>query len=80
MASKKFKNKTCAYCGEPGASATGDHVFARQFFLVKHRGDDAPNASARALVVHWISSRSRRPRIALESDLDERDVMARERG
>lgn len=39
MASKKFKNKTCAYCGVPGASATGDHVFARQFFLVKHRAN-----------------------------------------
>jgi hypothetical protein len=39
MASKKFKNKTCAYCGQAGASATGDHVFARQFFLVKHRAN-----------------------------------------
>jgi hypothetical protein len=38
MASKKFKNKTCAYCGQAGAS-TGDHVFARQFILVKHRAN-----------------------------------------
>ncbi|KUO64485.1 MAG: hypothetical protein APF80_04800 [Alphaproteobacteria bacterium BRH_c36] len=39
MASKKFRNKTCAYCGVPGASATGDHVFAREFFLVRHRAN-----------------------------------------
>jgi hypothetical protein len=37
MASKKFKHKTCAYCGKRGTSETGDHVFAREFFLVKHR-------------------------------------------
>lgn len=29
--SKGFKGKTCAYCGEPGITATADHVFARQF-------------------------------------------------
>lgn len=39
MASKKFRHKTCAYCGQAGASATGDHVFARKFFLVKHRAN-----------------------------------------
>ncbi len=39
MASKRFKGKTCAYCGEVGASMTGDHVFARQFFLVKYRAN-----------------------------------------
>jgi hypothetical protein len=34
--SKKYKGKVCVYCGkEP--STTGDHVFAREFFLVKHR-------------------------------------------
>ena len=35
--SKKFKNKTCAYCSTPNSSTTGDHVFAREFFDEKHR-------------------------------------------
>jgi hypothetical protein len=39
MTSKKFKGKTCAYCGKGGASETGDHVFARQFILEQHRGN-----------------------------------------
>jgi hypothetical protein len=39
VASKKFKGKTCAYCGTAGASATPDHVFARKFFLVRHRAN-----------------------------------------
>jgi hypothetical protein len=39
MASKRFKGKLCAYCGEVGASTTGDHVFAREFFLVRHRSN-----------------------------------------
>jgi hypothetical protein len=39
MASKRFRYKTCAYCGQAGASATGDHVFAREFFLVRHRAN-----------------------------------------
>ncbi len=30
--SKGFKGKTCAYCGVPAISQTGDHVFAREFF------------------------------------------------
>lgn len=33
MGSKKYQNKTCAYCGVEGASTTADHVFAREFFL-----------------------------------------------
>jgi hypothetical protein len=33
--SKRFKNKTCGYCG--GVSATGDHVLGRGFVLVEHR-------------------------------------------
>lgn len=37
MASKKYKNKTCAYCGKPGASQSGDHIFAREFFLERQR-------------------------------------------
>ncbi len=35
--SKKFKNKTCAYCSVPGSSETGDHVIAREFFLPARR-------------------------------------------
>jgi hypothetical protein len=31
-ASKKYRNKTCVYCGVPGASTTADHVIAREFF------------------------------------------------
>ena len=37
MASKRYKGKTCAYCGVATISATGDHVFARKFFLERHR-------------------------------------------
>ena len=37
VASKKFKNKTCAYCGVSGVSETGDHIFARQFFMERDR-------------------------------------------
>jgi hypothetical protein len=33
MGSKKYKNKTCAYCGETNSSSTADHIFARQFFI-----------------------------------------------
>ena len=36
--SKKFKGKTCAYSGAAGASETGDHVLAREFVPVAHRG------------------------------------------
>ncbi len=32
MASKKFLNKTCVYCGIPSSSSTKDHVFAESFF------------------------------------------------
>jgi hypothetical protein len=35
--SKKFKNKVCVYCGRENASATEDHVFAREFFLLTKR-------------------------------------------
>lgn len=30
--SKRYKGKTCVYCATEGASNTGDHVFAREFF------------------------------------------------
>lgn len=36
--SKLFKGKTCAYCAVSGASDTGDHVLAREFVAVEHRG------------------------------------------
>ena len=42
--SKKFKGKVCVYCGNR-VSTTTDHVFAREFFLVKHR-DQLPQAPA----------------------------------
>jgi len=32
MGSKKYKGKPCVYCAVPGASETGDHVIAREFF------------------------------------------------
>lgn len=34
--SKKYKNKPCTYCPDQN-SGTGDHVFAREFFLEKER-------------------------------------------
>lgn len=37
MASKKYRGKRCVYCGEDGASTTGDHVIAREFFPVAAR-------------------------------------------
>lgn len=35
--SKKYKGKTCVYCGASGKSETKDHVVARQFVLSRHR-------------------------------------------
>jgi hypothetical protein len=35
--SKQFKGKHCTYCAVAGASETGDHVFAREFFLLSQR-------------------------------------------
>ncbi|MDE2466117.1 MAG: hypothetical protein KGO02_20730, partial [Alphaproteobacteria bacterium] len=31
-ASKRYKGKDCAYCGEPGSSSTNDHVVCQSFF------------------------------------------------
>lgn len=42
MGSKRFKNKICAYCSDQPA-VTGDHIFAREFFLKEHR-DNLPQA------------------------------------
>ena len=36
--SKLFKGKTCVYCAVVGAADTGDHVLAREFVAVEHRG------------------------------------------
>lgn len=36
---KKYKGKDCVYCGSPKSSVGGDHVFAREFFLIKHRNN-----------------------------------------
>jgi len=35
--SKKYKGKTCVYCGGVGLSETRDHVLAREFVLERHR-------------------------------------------
>lgn len=36
---KGYKGKACAYCAEPGASTTGDHVFGRGLFPLSQRGN-----------------------------------------
>ena len=36
--SKKYKNKVCVYCAE-NLSVTGDHIFAREFFLKNQRAN-----------------------------------------
>jgi hypothetical protein len=45
MASKKYLNKACVYCGHEGISSTADHVIARQFFLPADR-DRQPKVPA----------------------------------
>jgi hypothetical protein len=37
--SKKYRGKTCIYCGIPGISETRDHVLAREFALIERRRD-----------------------------------------
>jgi len=39
MSSKKFLNKTCAYCRTQGSSEGADHVVAREFFLAEDRNN-----------------------------------------
>lgn len=41
MASKRYKNKVCPYCGHQGVSSTADHVLCREFFAVEDR-DNLP--------------------------------------
>jgi len=36
---KKFKGKTCVYCGTRNSSDSGDHVFSREFFLPDRRNN-----------------------------------------
>ncbi len=38
MSSKKYKGKSCIYCSKSLANI-GDHVFAREFFLLSHRAN-----------------------------------------
>ena len=45
MGSKKYKNKTCVYCAKEQAASTGDHIFAREFFLENKR-DNLPQVPA----------------------------------
>lgn len=35
--SKKYKGKTCVYCGKRKSSSSGDHVIAREFFPFEER-------------------------------------------
>ena len=37
--SKKFKEKLCVYCAERPSTKTGDHVFAREFFMDSERNN-----------------------------------------
>lgn len=39
MASKKYRNKTCVYCGQAAVAETADHVVAREFFSMDARAD-----------------------------------------
>lgn len=39
MSSKKYRNKTCVYCGRAAAAQTADHVVAREFFLLDGRAN-----------------------------------------
>lgn len=43
--SKKFKGKPCAYCLSNPSTRTGDHVFAREFFMPDKR-DNLPKVPA----------------------------------
>lgn len=62
MASKKYRGKTCVYCGQPGTSSTADHVIAREFFLPDQRDNlpkvpaCAPCNNAKSCLEHYILS------------------------
>ncbi|GAA4814031.1 hypothetical protein GCM10023232_06870 [Sphingosinicella ginsenosidimutans] len=59
---KKFKGKTCVYCGTEGAAQTGDHVFAREFLPVAYRANlpkvpaCAPCNGAKSALEHYLSA------------------------
>ena len=44
--SQQFKGKRCAYCAEREA-VTGDHIFAREFFLVFERAKSPTSTDLR---------------------------------
>lgn len=46
MSSKKFRGKTCVYCGTSGAADTGDHIIAREFFPKSAKRADLPQVPA----------------------------------
>lgn len=82
--SKRFKNQTCTYCGIPNSSETEDHVFARQFFQVRHRGN-LPKVAActkcnndKSKIEHYLSvvlpfgSRTRDAKTTLLQDVTRR--------
>jgi len=37
--SKRFKNKLCVYCLKNPSTPTGDHIFAREFFMQDRRAN-----------------------------------------
>lgn len=39
MASKRFSNQLCVYCGNEYSISQGDHIFARKFFLEENRAN-----------------------------------------
>lgn len=43
--SRRFRDKTCAYCTTPNSSKTADHVFAREFIDKRYR-DNLPKVPA----------------------------------
>lgn len=60
--SKKYKDKPCVYCVERPSTKTGDHVFAREFFLDSERGNPikAPACIAcnndKSKIEHYLAS------------------------
>ena len=59
--SKKYKGKTCVYCAD-AVSVTGDHVFAREFFIENQR-DNLPQVPAcekcnnrKSFLEHYLTS------------------------
>jgi hypothetical protein len=60
--SKKFKDKTCVYCAKNLSTNTGDHIFAREFFLPNRR-HNLPKAPAcnqcnneKSVLEHYLTS------------------------